>query len=249
MSGHSKWHSIRHKKAKEDAKRGKIFSKLIKEITVAARIGGGDPDGNPRLRTILAEAKSVNMPADNIERAIKKGTGELPGVSYEEAIYEGYGPGGTALMVEVLTDNKNRTVSELRHILSKNGGNLGENGCVAWMFEKKGYITVDAQGVDEEALLEVVLEAGAEDMTTEGDVFEIYTAPEDFVDVKESIEKAGFLISSSEITMIPNNTVRVEGKKAEQVIKLMEALEDHEDVNRVYSNFDIPEEQLEEATN
>lgn len=245
MSGHSKWHSIKHKKAAADAKRGKVFTKIIKEMSVAARIGGGDPDANPRLRTAVAAAKAANMPLDNIKRAIMKGTGELPGQQYESVTYEGYGPGGVAVLAEVLTDNKNRTVAELRHLFSKHGGNLGETGCVNWMFGKKGYVAVSTGRVSEEQLLEVVLDAGAEDVRTEGETFAVYAPLESFEAVKETIEKAGIPIHSSELTMIPQNAVRIEGKKAEQVLKLMEALEDHEDVQQVYANFDIDESEME----
>jgi len=243
MSGHSKWSSIKHKKSAVDAKRGKIFTKLIKEITVAARMGGsGDPDANPRLRTAILAAKSENMPKDNIERAIKKGTGELEGVDYEESIYEGYGPGGAAVLIDSLTDNKNRAVADIRHIFSKNGGNLGENGCVAWMFEKKGYISVEKNGVDEDALMEVSIEAGADDVRDEGDSFEIITAPEDFEVVKAAIESAAIPYLLAEVTMLPQTTVNLAGKEAEQMIRLMESLEDCEDVQKVYTNADIPDE-------
>ena len=242
MSGHSKWSKIKHGKAREDAKRGKIFSKLIREIMVCARDGGGDPAFNPRLRTIIATAKTVNMPSDNIDRAIKKGTGELGGVSFEETTYEGYGPGGVAIMMDVLTDNKNRTVAEIRHIMGRYNGNLGENGCVAWNFEKKGIILVDASKVSEDDLLEAALEAGAEDITTEGDTYEVVTAPNDVMDVKEALEVGGMAIQSAELTMLPKNTVDVGDKTAESALKLMDALEDQDDVQNVYSNFDISEE-------
>ena len=242
MSGHSKWSSIKHKKGAADAKRGKIFSRLNKEITVAARMGGGDPNANPRLRTAIQAAKSENMPKDNIERAIKKGTGELEGVNYEESIYEGYGPGGAAVLVESLTDSKNRAVADIRHIFSKNGGNLGENGCVAWMFEKKGYINVEKNGVDEEALMEVSIEAGADDVRDEGDSFEIITAPEDFETVKAAVDSAAIPYQLAEVTMLPQTTVNLVGKDAEQMVRLMESLEDCEDVQKVYTNADIPDE-------
>ena len=248
MSGHSKWHSIRHKKAAVDAKRGKIFTKLIKEITVAARIRGGDVEANPRLRTAVQAAKDANMPFDNISRAIKKGTGELPGQSYEGAVYEGYGTGGVAVFVEALTDNKNRTVAEVRHIFSKHGGSLGENGSVQWMFDKRGYVCVDTKDVSEEKLLEVALEAGAEDMDQEGDTFAIYCTIEVFEDVKSSLEKAAIPVSSSELTMVPQNDVPLSGREAEQMLKLMEALEEHEDVQNVYANFDIDEKEMEVLT-
>lgn len=243
MSGHSKWSSIKHKKGAADAKRGKVFTKLIKEITVAARMGGsGDPDANPRLRTAILAAKSENMPKDNIERAIKKGTGELEGVNYEESNYEGYGPGGAAVLIESLTDNKNRAVADIRHIFSKNGGNLGENGCVAWMFDKKGYISIDKDGVDEDALMEVALDAGAEDIRDEDSSFEVITAPEDFEAVKTAIESAAISFQEAEVTMLPQTTTNLEGKEAEQMVRLMEALDDCEDVQKVYTNADIPEE-------
>jgi len=244
MSGHSKWAQIKHKKAVVDAKRGKIFSKIAKEITVAARLGGGDPDGNPRLRTVLENAREVNMPGENIKRAIMKGTGELPGVSYEESIYEGYGPGGTAILLEVLTDNKNRTVPEIRHIMAKNGGNLGEAGCVAWMFEKKGYILVEKTKIDEDSLMSAALEAGAEDMKNDPgeDSYEIITAPEDVNKVKAALEAAGIPVSLAEITMLPKSYVALDGKSAEQIIRLVDVLEDHEDIQNVYTNFNIPDE-------
>lgn len=242
MSGHSKWSKIKHGKAREDAKRGKIFSKLIREIMVCARDGGGDPAFNPRLRTIISNAKTVNMPNDNIERAIKKGTGGLDGVAFEEISYEGYGPGGVAIMMDVLTDNKNRTVAEIRHIMGRYHGSLGEGGCVAWNFDKKGMILVDASEVSEDALLDAALEAGAEDVDTEGDTFEIVTAPNDFTDVKEALEAKGITVANAEITMLPKNTVGVDEKTAGTLLKLMDALDDQDDVQRVYSNFDIPDE-------
>jgi YebC/PmpR family DNA-binding regulatory protein len=242
MSGHSKWSSIKHKKAATDARRGKIFTKLIKEITVAARTGGGDENANPRLRTAIQAAKSENMPKDNIERAIKKGTGELEGVNYEESIYEGYGPGGAAVMVESLTDNKNRTVADIRRIFSKNGGNLGENGCVAWMFDMKGYIAIDSKSIDEEKLMEIALEAGAEDIKDEEGTFEVITAVEDFEAVKQAIDEASISYIDAEVTMLPQNTTNLAGKDAEQMLQLMEMLEDCDDVQKVYTNADIPEE-------
>jgi YebC/PmpR family DNA-binding regulatory protein len=242
MSGHSKWSSIKHKKAATDSKRGKIFSKLIKEITVAARLGGGDVDANPRLRAAILAAKSENMPKDNIERAIKKGTGELEGVNYEESIYEGYGPGGAAVLVESLTDNKNRTVADIRYIFSKSGGNLGESGCVAWMFAKKGYIAVENKAVDEEVLMEAALEAGAEDIREDNSNFEVITAPQDFTAVKEAIDNASISYIVAEITMLPQSTTYLEGKEAEQMVRLMEALEDCDDVQKVYTNADIPDD-------
>jgi YebC/PmpR family DNA-binding regulatory protein len=242
MSGHSKWSSIKHKKGATDAKRGKIFTKLIKEITVVARTGGGDPDANPRLRTAIAAAKSENMPKDNIERAIKKGTGELEGVNYEESTYEGYGPGGAAVFIESVTDNKNRAVADIRHIFSKNGGNLGENGCVAWMFDKKGYIAIEKKAVDEDSLMETAIEAGAEDVREDNGSFEIITEPDDFESVKTAIDKAAIPYIDAEITMLPQSTTNLEGKQALQMVKLMEALEDCDDVQKVYTNADIPEE-------
>ncbi len=242
MSGHSKWSSIKHKKGITDAKRGKIFTKLIKEITVAARMGGGDPDANPRLRTAIAAAKSENMPKDNIERAIKKGTGELEGVNYEESTYEGYGPGGAAVFIESVTDNKNRAVADIRHIFSKNGGNLGENGCVAWMFDKKGYIAIEKNLVDEDSLMETAIEAGAEDVREDNGSFEIITEPDDFESVKAAVDNAAISYIDAEVTMLPQSTTNLEGKQALQMVKLMEALEDCEDVQKVYTNADIPEE-------
>ena len=245
MSGHSKWSSIKHKKGAVDAKRGKIFSRLIKEVTVAARLGGGDPDGNPRLRTAIAAAKAENMPKENIERAIKKGTGELEGASYEEANYEGYGPGGVAVLVDCLTDNRNRTVADVKHLFERNSGNLGEPGCVAWIFEKKGLIVFENDKVDEEQLLDLALEAGAEDFREEETEFEVISDPSYFESVKAAIDGAGLSYTLAEITMIPKNTVKLEGKKAQQMLNLMQGLEDNEDVNNVYANFDIPDEVLE----
>jgi YebC/PmpR family DNA-binding regulatory protein len=243
MSGHSKWHSIRHKKAKVDAERGKIFTKLIKELTVSARIGGGDPDMNPRLRTAMAAAKAANMPAKNIDNAVKKGTGELPGVVYEEIIYEGYGPGGVAMYINAMTDNKNRTVAEIRHLLSKYGGNLGETGCVAWMFERTGLIKVPKEKYDEEELFMLVIEAGAEDMKNEDpEFFEIYTDYEMLDEVRTALEEKQVTIASAERTMIPKTFVNLEGKQAEQMLKLMDILDDHEDVQDLYANFDIDDE-------
>jgi YebC/PmpR family DNA-binding regulatory protein len=249
MSGHSKWSTIKRKKGKMDAQRGKVFTKLIKEITTAARQGGGDPEVNPVLRQAIQNAKVANMPNENIERAIKRGTGELPGVSYEEVIYEGYGPGGVALLVEVTTDNKNRTVADIRHILSKRNGSLGETGCVAWMFEQKGFIAVDTEACDEDRLMGVVLEAGAEDMTLEGDAYEIITAPGDFESVKEALDDQGIPYTMAELTKIPQSTVKLEGKMAEQALLLMEDLEDQDDVQHVYSNFDIDEKIMEKIGN
>ena len=242
MSGHSKWSSIKHKKAATDAKRGKIFTKLIKEITVAARMGGGDADANPRLRTAILAAKSENMPKDNIDRAVKKGTGELEGVNYEESIYEGYGPGGAAVLIESLTDNKNRTVADIRSIFGKNGGSLGENGCVAWMFDKKGYIAVESKDVDEEVLMELALDAGAEDIKEDNSNFEVITAPAEFEAVKAAIDKAAVPYIVAEVTMLPQNTTNLAGKEAAQMVRLMEFLDDCDDVQKVYTNADIPEE-------
>jgi YebC/PmpR family DNA-binding regulatory protein len=245
MSGHSKWHTIKHKKGAADAKRGKIFTRIIKELTVAARNGGGDADSNPRLRTIIAEAKSVNMPADNIKRAIQRGTGELPGVSYEEITYEAYGPGGAAIMIEVLTDNKNRTVGEMRHTLSKNGGNLGESNSVAWMFEKKGYIVVEKSKIDEEKLLSVAIDAGADDVRDDGDHWEVVSAPEAFPAVLDAVKGMGIEPPAAEIALLPKNYVKLEGKAAQQMIKLIEVLEEHDDTKKVWSNADIEEKEIE----
>ena len=248
MSGHSKWSSIKHKKGATDAKRGKIFTKLIKEITIAARMGGsGDPDANPRLRTAILAAKSENMPKDNIERAIKKGTGDLEGVNYEESSYEGYGPGGAAILVETLTDNKNRAVADIRHIFNKNGGSLGANGCVAWMFDKKGYINVEKNDIDEDLLMETSIDSGAEDVRDDESGFEIITAPEDFESVKSAIESASIPYLVAEITMLPQSTANIEGKEAEQMVRLMDALEDCDDVQKVYTNADIPDEVANDA--
>jgi YebC/PmpR family DNA-binding regulatory protein len=249
MSGHSKWSSIKHKKAATDAKRGKSFTKVVKEISVAARMGGGDPDANPRLRTALALAKSVNMPMENVTRAIMKGTGELPGVSYDEITYEGYGPAGVAIFMESLTDNKNRTVSEIRNILSKSGGSLGESGSVGWIFEKTGYILVDKEKVDEDTLMGIALDAGASDMKSEPDEenFEILTEPVDMTTVSEAITKEGIEVLVAEITMLPQNTVKLNEKTAEQMTRLMDALEDHDDIQNVYANFDIPDDIMEKV--
>lgn len=248
MSGHSKWATTKHKKAAADAKRGKIFTKLIKELTVAARIGGGDPDGNPRLRMAILKSKESNMPADNIKRAIMKGTGELPGVTYEEMVYEGYGPGGTALLVDIMTDNKNRTVSEIRHVFSKHGGHMGEAGCVGWMFQKRGYLAVEKAKADEDTLMTLALDAGAEDMKTDDpEQFEILTAPSEFEGVKKAIEAKNLPIVLAEISQIPQTYVKLEGKDAEQMLKLMEALEDHDDVQKVHANFDIDQAVMEKV--
>ena len=245
MSGHSKWSTIKRKKGAADAKRGKLFTKLIKEISVAAKMGGGDPEGNARLRTAIATAKTENMPKENIERAIKKGTGELEGVNYEELTYEGYGPGGVAIMVEVLTDNKNRTIADIRNSFSKHNGNLGESGCVSWMFTLKGLILFDQDKVDEERLIEAVLDVGAEDVRERDREFEVITDPAQFEDVKRAAQDAGLEYSFAEVTMIPQSTVRLLGKEAEQMLRLMERLEDSDDIQRVYANFDIPDEVME----
>ncbi len=246
MSGHSKWATIKHKKGAADARRGKIFTKYIKEITVAARIGGGDPDSNPRLRTAVAAAKAENMPADNIKRAIQKGTGELPGASYEESTLEGYGPSGVALLVEIATDNRNRTLSEIRHMFSKNGGNLGEQGCVAWMFSKKGYVVVPKDKADEETLLTLATDAGAEDMRDDGSQWEIITPPEAFHQVADKLKAAGLEPVSAELSMVAQTNVKLTGKAASQMVRLMEELEDHEDVQHVHANFEIEEAELHE---
>jgi len=246
VSGHSKWSTIKRKKGANDAKRGKIFTKLIKEITVAAKMGGGDPEGNPRLRSAITAAKSENMPKDNITRAIKKGTGDLDGAVYEEILYEGYGPGGVAVLVETMTDNKNRTVADIRHYFAKSNGNLGESGCVAWMFDKRGVIVVDADGVDEEELMDLAIEAGAEDVVEDETTFQILTTPEDFSEVVERLEKSGVKSVEASISMVPKNTVEVaEEKPARSLIKLLDNLEDHDDVQKVHANFDIPEEIME----
>ena len=251
MSGHSKWHSIKFKKAITDSKRGKLFNKIIRELTVTARIGGGDPEINPRLRVAIQKAKGVNMPSDNITKAIKKGTGELEGVHYEEHSYEGYGPNGTAILIEILTDNKNRTTAEIRNLFSKNGGNLGENGCVAWMFSKKGLITVKKDNIEEEKLFDIVVEAGAEDMALEQEMglYEITTEPENFETVKNTLKEKNILINTSDITMLPKNLVRVNDEsKAKQIVRLISSIEDNDDVQNVYTNADIPASLLEGAT-
>ena len=245
MSGHSKWSSIKHKKGAADAKRGKVFTRIIKELTVAARVGGGDPDSNPRLRTVVADAKAANMPADNIKRAIRRGTGEEPGVSYEEAIYEGYGPGGAALMLETLTDNKNRTVSEIRHLLSKYGGNLGETNSVAWMFTKQGYILIEKSKVDEDGLMGVALDTGADDVRDDQDNWEVLTSPEDFHRVLDAVKGLGVETLMAEVAMLPQNYINLEGKAAQQMLKLMGLLEDHDDVQHVWSNFNVEEKEIE----
>ena len=246
MSGHSKWSTIKRKKGKADAERGKIFTRHIKEITIAAREGGGDPEGNPRLRTAINAAKAANMPADNIKRGIQKGTGDLPGVTYESLVYEGYGPAGAAILMEVMTDNKNRTVAEIRHLLSKYGGNLGSNGCVAWMFEKQGVITIDFDAADEDTLMEVATEAGALDIQSDSGSFEIVTGPNDLETVRAAIEVKGIEMVSAEVIMQPNNSVKIEKEsEASSMLKLYELLEDHDDVQKIYANFDIDEELLE----
>lgn len=248
MSGHSKWSTIKHKKGKEDARRGKIFTKIIKEITIAARMGGGDQTGNPRLRSAIQAAKAENMPKENIERAIKKGTGELPGVSYEEATFEGYGPGGVAVLVEILSDNRKRTVADIRHIFSKNAGNLGEAGCVSWMFDKKGLIVFEKDNIDEEKLMDLALEAGAQDVQETDKEYEVITEPADFERLKKQLDEAKLTPTYAEISMVPQSTVRLTGKEAQQMLRLMESLEDSEDVQHVYANFDIPDEELEQLS-
>jgi YebC/PmpR family DNA-binding regulatory protein len=247
MSGHSKWHSIKHKKGALDAKRGKLFTKLIKELTVAARTGGGDPAGNARLRKAIADAKAGNMPNDTIDRAIRRGTGEEAGVSYDEITYEGYGPGGVALLIEAVTDNRNRTVAEIRHIFSKNGGNLGESGSVGWMFEKKGYLVVEKATKPEDQLFDIAIEAGAEDIRDDEDNWEIITVPENFEAVQNAIKSAGITPQVAEVEMVPQNYVKLEGAPASQMVKLMEALEDHDDVQKVSANFDISEADMAAA--
>ena len=244
MSGHNKWSTIKHKKGAADAKRGKVFTKLIKEISVAAKLGGGDPMANPRLRTAIDKAKAENMPKDNIERAIKKGTGEMEGVTYEEIVYEGYGPGGVAVLVEVMTDNRNRTVSDVRSIFTKCNGNMGETGCVSWMFDKKGLLVFN-KSIDFDKLFETALEAGAEDVIEEDEQFEVITDQSAFIEVREALEKAAFVSESAEITMIPQTMIKLEGKPAESMLKLMERLEDNDDVQNVYANFDISTEEME----
>jgi YebC/PmpR family DNA-binding regulatory protein len=245
MSGHSKWHTIKHKKGAADAKRGKIFTRLIKELTVAARAGGGDPDMNPRLRTIVAEAKANNMPRENIERAIRRGTGEEPGVSYEEITYEGYGPGGVALMIQTLTDNKNRTVGEIRHLLGKYNGNLAAENSVAWLFTRKGQIVVEKSKADEDKLLNAALDAGADDMNDDGSAWEIVSSPESFEAVRDAVKALGIEPASAEVAMIPQNYIKLQGKEAQQMLKLFEAVDDHDDVQHVWANFDIEEKEIE----
>lgn len=245
MSGHSKWATIKRKKGAEDAKRGKTFTKLIREITVAARQGGGDPNGNPRLRTVIEKAKQSNMPQDNVTRAIKKGTGELEGTVIEENTYEGYGPGGAAVIVEVMTDNRNRTLSEIRNLFSKNGGNLGEAGCVGWIFKKKGVIHFDKGAIEEDRLMEIALDAGAEDIKNEEDLWDVLTDSDSFEEVKKTLLSKGLKVTNAELTMVPENTIRLTGANAERMLRLVEAIEDHDDVQNVYSNFDIPKEEME----
>ena len=244
MSGHSKWATIKRKKAVTDARRGKVFTQIIKEITIAAKSGGGDAGGNPRLRLAIDKAKASNMPADNIKRAIMKGTGELPGVSYEDVMYEGYGPGGVALIIESVTDNKNRTVSEIRHILERNGGKLGATGSVGWMFHKKGTIRVHKGSMSEDDMLAIVLDAGADDLRVDGESFEITTSPEAFEAVKKAVEEKKLQVDEAEVHKVPENTVKVEGSEAERVLRLLEALEEHDDTQHVYANFDIDEKVL-----
>jgi YebC/PmpR family DNA-binding regulatory protein len=247
MSGHSKWHSIKHKKGALDAKRGKLFTKLIKELTVAARQGGGDPNGNARLRKAISDAKNANMPNDTIDRAVRRGTGEEGGVNYEEVTYEGYGPGGVALLIQTMTDNRNRTVAEIRHLFSKNGGNLGESGSVGWMFEKKGYLVVDKGSKTEDQLFDIAIESGADDIRDDEDNWEIITTPENFETVQSAIKSAGITPQVAEIEMVPQNYIKLEGSQAHQMIKLMEALEDHDDVQKVSANFDMSEADMAAA--
>ena len=248
MAGHSKWAQIKRKKAVVDAKRGQVFTKIIKEITVAARLGVGDEDANPRLRQAVLSAKAANMPADNVKRAVQKGTGELPGISYEEAMFEGYGPGGVAIMVEVTTDNRKRTVAELRHLITKHGGNLGETGCVAWMFNKKGLITVEKNGVNDESLLDSILTGGGDDFSDEDDVYVVESTPDQMISVREQLEADGFSVISSEIMLTPQNSMSVEGETAKRVIQLLEALDDHDDVQKVSANFDFDDAEIEEVS-
>jgi len=245
MSGHSKWHSIKHKKGAADAKRGKIFTRLIKELTVAARAGGGDADSNPRLRTVINEAKASNMPAENIKRAIRRGTGEEPGVAYEEIQYEAYGPGGAAMIIDVLTDNKNRVVGELRHVLTKHGGNLAETNAVAWMFSKRGYIVVPKSKATEDALMAAVIDAGGDDLRDDEENWEVLSSPEAFAQVLEAVKTLGIEPDAAEVSMLPQNYLKLEGKQAQQMVKLMDALDEHDDVRHVWSNFDISEKEIE----
>jgi YebC/PmpR family DNA-binding regulatory protein len=246
MSGHNKWSTIKHKKGKLDAKRGKVFTKIIRELTTSAREGGGDPDGNPRLRAAIAAAKAANMPSDTLNKAVQRGTGELPGVSYEEVYYEGYGPGGVAVMLQVLTDNRNRTTAELRHLFSKHGGNLGETGCVGFLFKRQGYLIIPKTAGTEDVVMEAALEAGAEDFFADDpELFEIYTAPEDLHRVKNALEGRGYAIEQAKVEMVPTTQVRLEDRRAEQMVKLMEVFEDHDDVQNVWANFDIDQSILE----
>ncbi|HXG89449.1 MAG TPA: YebC/PmpR family DNA-binding transcriptional regulator [Vicinamibacterales bacterium] len=245
MSGHSKWHTIKHKKGAADAKRGKVFTRIIKELTVAARNGGGDPGMNPRLRTIIADAKAVNMPADNIKKAIQRGTGELPGIIYEEITYEAYGPGGAAIIMATMTDNKNRTVGELRHTLEKHSGNLASSNAVAWMFDKKGYIVIDKTAAEEEKLLNAALEAGAEDVRDDGESWEVISEPSAFEAVRDAVKALGIEPATASVAMLPQNYVKLSGKEANQMVKLMGVLEDHDDIQNVWSNFDIEEKEIE----
>jgi YebC/PmpR family DNA-binding regulatory protein len=248
MSGHSKWSTIKHKKAATDARRGKMFSKILKEITVAARMGGGDPKGNARLRTALLEARSNSVPGDNIDRAIKKGTGELESVVYEEITYEGYGPAGVAVLVEAATDNRNRTTAEIRHAFARNGGNLGEAGCVAWMFNRRGYFAIDSGGMDEEKFMDLALELGADDVAIEEDVYEVYTSMEGFISVQEELERRGIPLAAGELAMVPQTTIDVPRDKVSQVLRLVEALEDLDDVQKVWANLNIDDKVLEEQS-
>jgi YebC/PmpR family DNA-binding regulatory protein len=245
MSGHSKWSTIKHKKAAKDAKRGKLFTKLIKEITVAARMGGGDINANPRLRTAVTTARQNSMPTDNIERAIKKGTGELEGVTYDEITYEGYGPGGAAVLVMAMTDNRNRTVADVRRLFTKHGGSMGEAGCVGWMFSKKGTLTVEKSAVEEDRLMELALEAGADDVTDDGSAFQIVTPPDAFEAVKDALDQAGIATTAAAVGMVPQNTLSLSGGQAERTLKMLDELEDHDDVQEVASNIDISPEELE----
>lgn len=248
MSGHSKWHSIRHKKAAIDAKRGRMFTKVIKELSIAARMGGSDPAGNPRLRTAIQAAKDVNMPKDNIERAIKKGAGEMAGVSYEDFTFEGYGQAGVAILVEGTTDNMNRTAPEIRHLFGKYGGNMGEPGCVSWMFKKRGVIEINAEGIDEDRVMEAALEAGAEDVSNQGEVFRVLTGPADVESVRKSLEEADLPVIHSAVEMLSDNTIKVEGDQAGKLLKLIEMLEEHDDVNNVWSNYEIDDALIEQLS-
>jgi YebC/PmpR family DNA-binding regulatory protein len=245
MSGHSKWHTIKHKKGAADAKRGKAFTRIIKELTIAARAGGGDPDSNPRLRTVVADAKANNMPRDNIDRAIRRGTGEEPGVSYEEILYEAYGPGGAALLIQTVTDNRNRTVGEIRHMLGKHSGNLASENSVAWMFDKKGQVFVAREGVDEEALLAAAVEAGADDVSDDENGWEIICTPEQFEGVRDAVKALGIEPASAELAQVPQNYVKLEGREAQQMLKLLDAIDDHDDVQHVWANHDIEEKEIE----